>query len=352
MGFRCGIVGAPNVGKSTLFNALTNSEVAAENYPFCTVDANVGLASVVDDRLPAIAPIVGVETLIPTVLEFVDIAGLVAGASRGDGLGNRFLAHIREMDLLAHVAGGFNTDTNAVNNNVAAVELELILADLETVERAQSRVAKLARVGDKDSVRLLDTLKRVQLSLESETFVNALELDKWDADKVAALHLLTAKPMFYVLNVDEDAWLSNSFDWFRVRGSAPVIVVCAKLESELARLDDDTRDMFYEELDIKVDALQNIVHTGCSLLGLGTFFTYNDEEVRAWTFAQNTTAQQAAGKIHTDMEQGFIRAEVMSIDDLTRYGSEQAVRDAGRVRYEGKTYLVNDGDILRIRFRN
>ena len=350
MGFRCGIVGAPNVGKSTLFNALTNSDVAAENYPFCTVDANVGLASVVDDRLSAIASIVGVETLVPTVLEFVDIAGLVAGASQGEGLGNRFLAHIREMDILAHVAGGFNSDQKTVNNNIAVVELELILADLETVERAQIRVARQARIGDKDSVRLLDTLKRIQLWLESGKFVQSLELDQLDVQQVAELHLLSAKPVFYVLNAGEEQ-LGDSFAWFSAREGTEVVIVCAQLESELTRLDDESRNMFREELGIEVNALQNIIQTGCSLLGLGTFFTYNEQEVRAWTFTPDTTAQQAAGKIHTDMERGFIRAEVMSYEDLVHYGSDQAVRDSGRVRYEGKAYLVNDGDIMRIRFR-
>ena len=340
----------PNVGKSTLFNALTGSQVAAENFPFCTIESNVGVAFVPEPRLPEIAKITGVETQVPAVIEFVDIAGLVEGASCGEGLGNRFLGHIREMDLIAHVIGGFD-DKNDWKDEIDIVSLELVLADLETVRKATEKACRRARIGDKIQQKAAAVLKTVESMLEQGKPFSGVEREAEEQEIIRNLHLLTSKPKFYILNVSEEQLLLS--DGVLVDDlKAPMVTICAKIEYELAQLSEDEQISFRAELGVDVSALDNVVRTGYSLLGLQTFFTFNESEVRAWAFSRGTTAKQAAGMIHTDMEKGFIRAEVMSSEDLLSYGTEQMVKDAGRVRFEGKSYELKEGEFIRIRFNS
>ncbi len=340
----------PNVGKSTLLNALTGSQVAAENFPFCTIESNVGVAFVPEPRLLEIAKIAGVETQVPAVIEFVDIAGLVEGASRGEGLGNRFLAHIREMDLIAHVIGDFD-NKNDWKDEIDIVNLELVLADLETVRRATEKAYRRARIGDKKQQKAAAVLKTVESMLEQGKPFSGVEPDAEEQEIIRNLHLLTSKPKFYILNVSENQLLLS--DGAVVDAlKTPMVTICAKIEYELAQLSEDEQISFRTELGVDVSALDNVVHTGYSLLGLQTFFTFNESEVRAWASPRGTTAKQAAGMIHTDMEKGFIRAEVMSSEDLLSYGTEQMVKEAGQVRFEGKSYELKEGEIIRIRFKS
>ena len=350
MGFRCGIIGVPNCGKSTLFNALTGSDVPAENFPFCTIEPNVGTASVPDARLAAIAETVGVDTIIPAFIDFVDIAGLVEGASRGEGLGNRFLAHIREMDLIAHVVGAFN-DNRKWQSDIDVINLELILADLDSVEKAADKAIRRSRTGDREQARLGEVLEHVVAGLQSGVAIRDQILEEQDLQTIEHLNLLTEKPNFYVMNVDESRLIQGEF-LSAPELDDPVISICAKLESELSQLSPQEQTSFREELGIKESALADVVACGYQVLGLITFFTFNDNEVRAWVIPKGTTAQQAAGKIHTDMERGFIRAEVMSCSDLISHGSEHSVKMAGKVRFEGKSYEPKEGEIIRIRFNS
>ncbi len=350
MGFRCGIIGVPNSGKSTLFNALTGSDVPAENFPFCTIEPNVGSAAVPDSRLQVIAETVGISTVIPAVIDFVDIAGLVEGASRGEGLGNRFLAHIREMDLIAHVVGAFDNEREW-QSDIDVINLELTLADLDTVEKAADKAIRRSRTGDREQAKLAEVLARVAAGLKRGVAIRDQILEEKDQKTIEHLSLLTEKPNFYVMNVDESRLQHKDFATVP-EPNDPVISICAELESELSQLSPREQTSFREELGMKGSALTDVVACGYQVLGLSTFFTFNDSEVRAWVIPKGTTAQQAAGKIHTDMERGFIRAEVMSCDDLISHGSEHSVKMAGKVRFEGKSYEPEEGEIIRIRFNS
>jgi GTP-binding protein YchF len=363
MGFNCGIVGLPNVGKSTLFNAITAAGAAAENYPFCTIDPNIGIVPVPDRRLDALARIYKPEKVSPTSIEFVDIAGLVKGASRGEGLGNQFLSHIREVDALCHVVRCFE-DENVVHvdgtvdpkRDIEVVEAELILKDLETVEKKQADAEKRAKSGDKKIRSEVEYLTRLRGHLASARLATGERPE--DPDQAAwfrDLHLLTAKPVMYVANVDEQHLSEGNGLVARLREvaakeGATVVVTCAKIEAELASLRYDEREDFLRDLGVKESGLDQLIHEGYSLLQLLTFFTCNPKEVRAWTIRQGTLAPQAAGKVHTDMEKGFIRAEVMKFEDLSSFGSEHSVREHGHLHVEGREYAIQDGDIVFFRF--
>jgi hypothetical protein len=362
MSIRCGIVGLPNVGKSTLFNALTQAQnAAAENYPFCTIDPNVGIVPVPDERLERLAAIVRPAKVIPTTVEFVDIAGLVAGASKGEGLGNKFLAHIRETDAIAHVVRCFeNPDVVHVSgriqplDDVAVIHTELALADLETVERALQRAEKASKAGDKESIRLRDLLQRVRDVLDAGRPARAAELSAEDRLLVRDLHLITMKPLMYVANVDEHGFENNPhLDALRAHAAeegAEVVPVCAAIEAEIAQLDAADRAEFLRDLGLEEPGLNRVIRAGYRLLGLHTFFTAGPKEVRAWTVKVGATAPQAAGEIHTDFEKGFIRAEVIGFDDYMSHRGEQGAREAGRLRLEGKEYVVHEGDVMHFRF--
>ena len=348
MSVRCGIVGAPNAGKSTLFNALTRSSVAAESFPFCTIEPNTASAPVPDPRLRSIAKVVGVSRIIPVVLDFVDIAGLVRGASRGEGLGNRFLSYIREMDVIAHVVRRFD-DHSDWESEIDIVNLELMLADLETVTKALDKATRRARTGEKSQIELADVLTKVQSTLERAQPVNSVSMDSNERAIVQQLQLISAKSKFYVQNIKEDDLACEVVTRARP-DSAPTVFICAQLEEELAQLTEKEQASFRTEMGYDRSAIDSVVYAAYSALDLCTFFTFNDSEVRAWSIPKGTTAKKAAGKIHTDMEQGFIRVEVMSCEDLISLGGEQAVRKAGKLRIEGKTYRPREGEILRVRF--
>lgn len=361
MGFKCGIVGLPNVGKSTLFNALTKAAIAAENYPFCTIDPNVGVVPLPDSRLDRIAEIVKPHAVIPTSMQFVDIAGLVEGASKGEGLGNQFLANIRESDAIAHVVRCFeDEDVVHVSGNVNplrdidVINTELALADLESVEKALDKSKRQAKTGDKKILSRVELLERVQQHLDEGGPVRSMELSDDDRAEIKGLFLLTTKPMLYIANVMEDGFSNNphlaELEQRAVEESTNVVSVCAAIEAELMELEESERNDFLADLGLDEPGLNRVVRAGYELLGLETYFTAGVKEVRAWTIPMRSTAPQAAGVIHTDFTRGFIRAEVIAYDDFIQFNGEQGAKEAGKLRSEGKEYIVQDGDVIHFRF--
>ena len=362
MSLKCGIVGLPNVGKSTLFNALTKAGIAAENYPFCTIEPNMGVVEVPDPRLAKLAEIVKPERVLPAVVEFVDIAGLVAGASRGEGLGNKFLAHIRETDAIINVARCFD-DGNVIHvankvdpvADVEVIQTELCLADMGTVEKNLHRATKLARSGgDKEAARLVDILNRCMAALNEGKPVRALDFSKEDQVLLGPLCLITAKPAMFVANVAEDGFDNNPYldqlTAFAKTQNAPVVAICAKMEAEMADMSDEDKQMFLAELGQEEPGLNRLIRAGFSLLGLQTYFTAGVKEVRAWTVPVGATGPQAAGVIHTDFERGYIRAQTIAFEDFIAFKGEQGAKDAGKMRSEGKEYIVKDGDVMNFLF--
>jgi GTP-binding protein YchF len=361
MGIKCGIVGLPNVGKSTLFNALTKAGIPAANFPFCTIDPNVGVVPVPDPRLQALAAIVKPQKIIPTTIEFVDIAGLVAGAAQGEGLGNKFLAHIREVDAICHVVRCFeHGDIVHVAGridplaDIETIDTELALADLDSVEKSLNRAEKAAKAGDKDAAARRDVLTRVRAHLDQGKPARSLDLSADERALLRELFLLTLKPVLYVANVREDGFSGNPhLDRVRERAAAEgaeVVPVCAAIEEELSQLEDADKGAFLADMGLDEPGLNRLIRGAYRLLGLQTYFTAGEKEVRAWTVKAGSTAPQAAGVIHTDFERGFIRAETIGYDDFIRLKGESGAKEAGRLRLEGKDYVVQEGDVLHFRF--
>ncbi|MFT4241656.1 MAG: redox-regulated ATPase YchF [Acidovorax sp.] len=362
MSLQCGIVGLPNVGKSTLFNALTKAGIAAENYPFCTIEPNTGVVEVPDPRLDQLAEIVKPERTVPAIVEFVDIAGLVAGASKGEGLGNQFLAHIRETDAIVNVVRCFE-DPNVIHvagkvdpiADIEVIQTELCLADMATVEKALNRYSKAAKSGnDKEAAKLVQLLAPIQAALNEGKPARTVPVSKEDAPLLKQFCLITAKPAMFVGNVAEDGFENNPLldklrEYATAQG-APVVAICAKIEAEMAEMSDEDRAMFLEEMGLAEPGLNRLIRAGYDLLGLQTYFTAGVKEVRAWTIHKGDTAPQAAGVIHGDFERGFIRAQTIGFDDFIQYKGEQGAKDAGKMRAEGKEYVVKDGDVMNFLF--
>ena len=362
MSLKCGIVGLPNVGKSTLFNALTKAGIAAENYPFCTIEPNTGVVEVPDPRLQQLAGIITPERIVPAIVEFVDIAGLVAGASKGEGLGNQFLAHIRETDAIVNVVRCFE-DANVIHvagrvdpiADIEVIQTELCLADLATVEKALNRYSKAAKSGnDKEAAKIVSLLTPIQAALDEGKPARTIPVSKEDAPLLKQFCLITAKPAMFVGNVAEDGFENNPLldrlKEYAAAQNAPVVAICAKIESEMSEMSDEDRDLFLAEMGQDEPGLNRLIRAGFKLLGLQTYFTAGVKEVRAWTVPVGATAPQAAGVIHGDFERGFIRAQTIAFDDFIAFKGEQGAKDAGKMRAEGKEYVVKDGDVMNFLF--